>query len=281
MKTFGGRQFWGDLCFREGWRIQRNVFTGECRLLDSRDVCLARGTQEHCQEYLQGLVPDGMNSSAGQTGVVLLHGILRSSKCFRPLSKRLESAGFLVFPVDYPSTRITIEAAARQLQEVMCSLRELQTIHLVGHSMGGLVIRRWFGDYWSQMNPEQFGRVVMLGTPNQGAEMADKLHRFPPFRLLFGPAGQQLRTSAAVSPAALPIPSVPFGIIAGGRGGHTWGFNPLLPGDDDGTVTVASTRLDGASDFLLVPTLHMGLMRYPVAMQAIVNFLDKGRFSDA
>ncbi|MEZ5950005.1 MAG: hypothetical protein R3C12_12485 [Planctomycetaceae bacterium] len=74
---------------------------------------------------------------------------------------------------------------------------------------------------------------------------------------------------------------MPFGIIAGGRGGHTWGFNPLLPGDDDGTVTVASTRLDGASDFLLVPTLHMGLMRYPVAMQAIVNFLDKGRFSDA
>lgn len=215
-------------------------------------------------------------------GVLLLHGIMRSSKCFGRLRQHLEQQGYLAFPVDYPSSRITIEQAAQQIEEVVQSLVELKRLHVVTHSMGGLVLRRWFGAYWDTYQQreltERFGRVVMLGTPNQGAELADILHPFPPFRWLFGPAGGELRRRIELNPAQLPIPPVPFGIIAGGRGEGTWGYNPLLPGDNDGTVTVASTQLTGACDFLRVPALHMWLMREPKVFEAIDHFLAEGCF---
>jgi hypothetical protein len=91
-----------------------------------------------------------------------------------------------------------------------------------------------------------------------------------------GPAGQQLVTGDRSPIARLPVPPCDFGIIAGGRGSE--GYNPLVPGDNDLIVSVESTRLAGASDFLTVRAMHTFMLSNPEAIEATVRFLETGHF---
>ena len=162
---------------------------------------------------------------------------------------------------------------AHCLNQVVQSLDGIDSIDFVVHSLGGLVMRCWQRDY----GDDRIRRAVLLGVPNHGARIADRLHGNPVYQAVFGPAGQQLRSGEDGLTADLPIPACEFGIIAGGRG-TVKGFNPLLPGDNDSTVTVHSTRLQGASDFLLQPVIHSFLMSDRRCIQAVETFLEQGRF---
>lgn len=277
-QTMGGMQFWSDLHFLAQYRIQQNVFTQQCRLLDRKNKRYASGSFAECLAALDKLrIEENLQPATGEV-VILLHGIVRSAHSFDPMQKQLEQEGYYVCNVNYPSTQITIQQAAENLNRVISSLSEASTIHLVGHSMGGLVIRAWFGLEQSQeVRETRIGKVVMMGTPNHGAEMADFFAKFPPYQWVMGQAGQQLRTTDETI-RSLPIPTVPFGIIAGARGTQSKGYNPLLEGDDDGTVTVASTHLEGATDFYTYPALHMFLMRDQRSIDAVSHFLRKGTF---
>jgi hypothetical protein len=77
--------------------------------------------------------------------------------------------------------------------------------------------------------------------------------------------------------AKIAIPNIPFAIIAGGKGDEA-GFNPLLPGDDDGTVSVAETRLEGAKAFMVLPRLHGIIARSPLIEPHVLSFLKSGKF---
>lgn len=274
--TLGGRQFWGDLCFLGGWKIQRNVFTGHCRLLDSDDYRFASGSEEDCRRMLRAVqIQRHLNFDQDKV-VILIHGIGRSSHSFDRMKTELKKAGFTVVPFEYPSTRISIEQSAEYLKSVILSLPEASEISFVVHSMGGLVVRALL----SSFNDARFRSMVMLGTPNRGAELADMLAKTTIFHLIYGPAGQQLVTADSGTIRSLPKPPFPFGVIAGGKGDDA-GFNRLLPGDDDGTVTVQSVRLPGAADFLRVPRIHSFLMSDETVMQATLNFLQHGQFDPA
>jgi pimeloyl-ACP methyl ester carboxylesterase len=155
---------------------------------------------------------------------------------------------------------------------VIQSLRGVEEIDFVVHSMGGLVVRSWFQNH----DDIRVRRLVMLGTPNRGAEMADMLRRNAAYRLIMGPAGQQLVTGNNSPIAGLPIPPCEFAVIAGGRGSD--GYNPLVPGDNDLIVSVESTRLAGASDFLMVRAMHHFLTSNPEAIDATVRYLQTGHF---
>ncbi|MBL4885658.1 MAG: alpha/beta hydrolase [Planctomycetaceae bacterium] len=275
MKTLGGRQFWGDVHFFRELRIQKNVLTNHYRLLDGNDQRLAFGTFQEClQELNKQRKARNLEPMSGEA-VVLLHGIMRTAKSFEPLQRELEKQGYLVFSVNYPSTQITIEQASINLQQVLKSLEGVERFSLVGHSMGGLVIRAWSRDH----EDARLEKVVMLGTPNQGAELADALKDFLPYQWVMGKAGQQLGTDEKNIPNQLPVPTVPVGIIAGGRGEKSRGYNPWLPGDNDGTVTVASTHLKGEAAFLRIACLHAFIMRDPKAIQAVAHFIKQGTFS--
>ena len=276
MKTFGGRQFWGDVYFFQDWRIQRSVFTGECRLLDGRNVRHAAGTLEECRAKLDEIRKDRKLAPMSGKAVVCVHGIIRSSKSFHRMSERLKQEGYSVFGFDYPSTRIPISAAADELHSALESLEGIEEINLVVHSMGGLVVRC----YLSKYKDERIRRMVMLGVPNQGAEMANLCQGLFAYQLIFGPAGAQLVCGKSGLCCDLPAPEFEFGIIAGARGTET-GWNPLIPGDDDGTFTVASTRLPGAADFATVHCLHSFLMNDRTAIDHTARFLETGRFHES
>jgi len=272
-QTLGGRQFWSDVRFFRGWRVQQNVFTEHFRLLDPENRRHCRGSLDKCEAALSSMRTSQQLPPMSGRAVVLVHGIVRSSRSFDALARRLESEGYTTVRFDYPSTRQSIPAAAGCLAQVIDSLEGIETIDLVVHSMGGLILRCYLRDH----SEGRIRRAVLLGVPNHGAQIADRLHTNPLYQAIYGPAGQQLTSDADGLIAELPVPEFEFGVIAGGRGGVK-GFNPLLQGDNDSTVTVRSARLKGATDFILLPAIHSFLMSDRHCITAVTTFLEHGRF---
>ncbi|MEI8018282.1 MAG: alpha/beta fold hydrolase [Schlesneria sp.] len=271
-KTVGGRQFWGDVHHFQGWRIQQNVFSKDYRLIDPDDLCHTLGSFDDCHARLKRISAEKKLAPMKGPAVILIHGLLQSSRCMVKFGANIEKAGYSAVEFDYPSTQVSIPEAARYLNQLIQSLDGIDEINFVTHSMGGLVVRAYTMEY----DDPRIKRMVMLGTPNQGAELADLTQQYWILRTAAGPGGRQLGTRTDGLIPKLPIPKFEFAVIAGSRGTPT-GWNPLIPGDDDGTVTVASTKLPGAADFTTVYALHSRLLWSDEAHQHTINFLKNGR----
>lgn len=276
VKTLGGRQFWGDVRFFHGWKIQQNVLTKHYRLLDPKDTRYASGSLERCEEKLEEIRKAKELPEMTGHAVILLHGIIRSSKSMSRMKKSLEEGGFVPVPFDYPSTQANLDRCSEYLDQVLKSLSGVKKISFVTHSMGGLVVRNWLRNH----KDKRLTRLVMLGTPNKGAEMADKLRDVKLFKLILGPAGQQLVSGDASDIAKLPVPEFEFACIAGARG-TAEGYNPIIPGDDDGTVAVGSVMLEGAADSELFPVLHSFLPLHAAVIKSTTRFLKTGALRES
>lgn len=208
--------------------------------------------------------------------VVLLHGLGRSTLSMAHLALTLRRAGYRVLNLGYPSTRQPIEqlstVVGRALAE--CHAAAAGQVHFVTHSLGGILLRHYF-----QHHPVSHqGRVVMLGPPNQGSEVVDRLGRHGWFQWFTGPAGQQLGTGADGLPGQLGTPPLEIGVIAGRRSSDPW-FSHCFPGENDGKVSVERARLAGMADFLVVDAGHTLIANAPEVHRQVLAFLREGRFS--
>ena len=216
-------------------------------------------------------------AGAAPDGVVLLHGISRTSRSLRRMQAAIRAAGLATLNIGYASRRNTLERLAEDIHPAIERFVDSTegSIHFVGHSMGGLLARVYLGRH----RPKRLGRVVMLGTPNGGSEIADRLKDFLPYRVWFGPAGQQLGTVRdAAFDATLPPVDYPVGIIAGNRSVYPIS-SVFLPKPHDGRVSVANTRLEGMADHIVIDASHPWLPRNAVAIEQTIAFLRDGRFS--
>ena len=189
---------------------------------------------------------------------------------------RLESEGFRVVNVQYRSLSRPIAALAADVRERLA--RELPPdcakVHFLTHSMGGIVLRALLaGDRLEA----QLGRVVMLAPPNRGSQVAARLGDGRLFRAVLGPAGQQMRADEDSLPLRLGPADFVVGIIAGNRPSSPWAR--LIDSDNDGTVSVSETTLDGMTDFLVVPCGHTFMMNDPDVIDQAVHFFRTGRFT--
>lgn len=214
---------------------------------------------------------DTVNSNT----VIMLHGLGRSAFSMRYLEKKLKNAGFTVHNLEYPSRALPpdelLEYITKLIDECCGSIQG--KVHFVGHSLGGLLIRAYL-----QHNPAvKPHRVVLLGTPNNGSELADTFSNTLWYEKLLGPTAQLLGTEEHNFPHSLSAPDYELGIIAGNKS-----INPLgswiIPGADDGMVSIESARLEGMSDFIILPTDHV-FMRYDSEVsEQTVHFLKTGHF---
>ena len=210
-------------------------------------------------------------------GVVLLHGIARTSASMRPLQRALTGAGFSVLNLDYRSRHLPLAALAESIRPAVerFAAATVGETHLVAHSMGGLLARI----YLARHRPARLGSVVMLGTPNAGSEVADRLGHFALYRVVFGPAGQDLVTAQGPElRTSLGEVDYPLGVIAGDRPLNPFASSLFLPGPNDGKVTVASTRLRGMADHIVIGTSHTRLIGHPEAVAQAIAFLRHGAF---
>jgi triacylglycerol lipase len=210
--------------------------------------------------------------------VILLHGLGRTYRSMNKLARAAESADYTAVNLDYPSRTKTIEVLAGEVvPEGLKRCREARAapINLVTHSMGGILVR-----YYLEKNriPE-LGRVVMLSPPNQGTEAADALRDDAFHKWWNGPAGQQLGTGSDGIAARLGPVTYPVGIITGTE--HAF-FDAqrakLIPGPNDGKVSVERAKVAGMSDFLALPATHTFIMNDDEAVSQTLHFLRHGRF---
>ena len=222
--------------------------------------------------------------------VVLIHGLNRSDLSFVVMQKILQRHGYEVVVQSYPSTEADLFVLAEQTLPRAFDACEADTVHIVAHSMGAILVRIWLAQDRLDVPVDQagltgpaaqdrrvrLGRVVMLAPPNQGSEVVDVFGDMRFFSWLNGPESQQLGTDG-VAPV-LPQARYPLGVIAGSRSVNPL-FSALIPGRDDGAVSVAATALKGMTDHITLPVIHSFLMNNPLVLYQVLWFLRQGAFA--
>jgi len=236
---------------------------------------IRKGVKTLCLLLLSTMAPYALSQdSAGN--VVLLHGLARSSASMNSMASQLSQAGYTVCNIDYPSRQHRVESLTDEfvVPEIKkCFLDQLSTINFVTHSLGGIIVRQIANE-----NPSiKIGRVVMLSPPNQGSEVVDKLGTWGLFEWINGPAGKQLGTAEDSLPNKLGAASFELGVITGNRSINLI-LSTLIPGPDDGKVSIEKAKLEGMQDFLIVEQSHPFIMKNSVVQSQTLNFLKNGHF---
>ena len=269
LQSLGGYQSWSDVWVRSGWRVQEKYGIGEVRVLDARNRMVFEGSRDECISYASGEAPPIPPGPV----VILLHGLGCGRLVMTRMERRFRARGFVTANVGYPSLRGDVAHHAAAVSSVAAGLAAsgATEVHFVVHSLGGLVALAVLA------RPEGWkpGRSVFIGSPVQGAALAQALDRVRLYRKLTGPCG--LAVLPRTSEDAMMAPKADIGVIAGGNGGR--GYNRLLDGDNDGTVGVEETRLPGVeADFLLMSAMHSTMPLRSAVVDACVSFLLSGRF---
>jgi len=212
-----------------------------------------------------------MDDAAGSGELaVLVHGLWMGRAIWLLFARRLRRQGYRVASFAYPSVRQGLTESAREL-EAFARDRPASRVHLVGHSLGGLVVLRMLRDAHSLA----LGRAVLLGCPVAGCGAAEQLGRRRAGRFLLGAALPQW-TPAEAPPT---VRRFQIGAIAGTRRFGVGALLLRLPRANDGVVMVDETRLPGMADHLALPVSHSGLVVSPRVANEAVAFLRTGRFA--
>lgn len=208
--------------------------------------------------------------------VILLHGMARTKSSMHKLDAWLSENGYRVVNDGYPSTTVPVDVIAEQYLHPMvtkCLSAGADKIHIVTHSLGGIIVRQ----YLQTRSLPEGSRIVMISPPNKGSELADSLRNLWIYKWWNGPAGQVLGTEPESLPNSLQPVRAEIGVITGNRTLNPI-FSSLIPGEDDGKVSVERAKLSEMKDFLVVSSSHSFIMNHEDVLRQVLCFLKTGRF---
>jgi len=200
--------------------------------------------------------------------VVILHGLGRRSASMRKLAKAVGAAGFAPLVLDYPSTRQPIDAL---IEGLFADLPTGEKLHFVGHSLGGILAKKLA----KRVGAARRGRVVQIGSPNFGSEIAERASVFAP---VMGPALAELIPHAGEE----DDDSLDMGAIGGTAALPAYGLITGIEGQNDGKVSLKSAWGHAPKGKrLALPVTHSLMMQDKRVIAAVIGFLQNGRFPEA
>jgi pimeloyl-ACP methyl ester carboxylesterase len=209
------------------------------------------------------------------TVIVYVHGLwVRGGEALwlrRRLARDL-AAEARAFP--YPSVAADATASARALAEYLAAIRT-DTLHVVGHSLGGLVIVKAFEEHAQTLGRLPAGRIVLLGSPLRGSRSARNLARLPFGKKIMGPAAVEELLMPRERRWKQPRD---LGVIAGNLGVGLGLLVGTLGGASDGTILAEECRIEGAADRVVLRVSHTGMLFSAAVARAASAFLSTGRF---
>ena len=211
--------------------------------------------------------------------VILLHGLARTSHSMDKMEQALIDAGYATANIDYPSRSMKIQDLTElAMNEGVndCQSKDAAAIHLVTHSMGGILARY----YLAKNKLPKFGHLVQLAPPNQGSLVTDQFRQEQWYKWVTGPAGQQLGTGKDGIPGLLGAVDYSAGVIAGNEHSplDNW-LAEVIPGEDDGKVSVSHAKVEGMADFIVLPYTHISIMKQDQVIAQTLHFLKHGNFN--
>lgn len=210
-------------------------------------------------------------ANSNGTLVVFVHGLWMTGLDQWWLRRAVARCGYRVKQFTCPTLRCDVKQNAMRLNTFLHKQNgNVATIHLVGHSLGGLVIRQLFHDY-----PEQRpGRIVTLGTPHNGSAIARIFNRNRIGQLLLGKS----RLHGLLGEMPPWRGARDLGVVAGTRDHGIGRAVCQLPKPNDGTVAVEETRLQGMADHIELPVSHSAMLLSNMVVKQVVHFIEWGRF---
>ncbi len=200
--------------------------------------------------------------------VLLVHGLWMGGWTMQGLRLRLSRRGYAGYTFAYRSVAQSLDEHAQRLAARIGELRE-PAIHLVGHSLGGLVILRCLRNYGER----RIGRVVLMGTPLRACMAGRRLENLAGGNRLLGASRDIWRSLPEVF-----RPRCELGVIAGSR---PWGLGRMLmrlPGTNDGVVRLEETEAAGMRERIVLPLSHSGMLVSAQVARQVAAFLEHGAF---
>ena len=206
--------------------------------------------------------------------MVYVHGLWMTGIEGIVLRGRLAKELDAVTPMfSYLSMGVGIAANARSLAKRLSRLRA-DTLHLVGHSLGGLVICKMFEEGAGASLPP--GRVVLLGSPVAGSRAAHSLANWKIGRLIMG---RSVREELLAPRVRQWTHDRELGVIAGTLSIGLGRIVNSHRGSSDGTIYVDETRIPGMKEHLVMHVSHTGLPFSAAVATQTAAFLRTGRFN--
>ena len=173
---------------------------------------------------------------------------------------------------NYPSVRGTLDENAAALAAFIHE-QNLNRVHLIGHSLGGVLALRMHAN-----NPDFLpGRVVCLGSPLTGSRAARFLNELEWAEEIIGKSVPDAMIHQTANDWASHVAEHrDIGTIAGTV---PLGFGRIFANfdeDNDGTIGVSETRLDGAKDHLIMPVSHKGMLVSAAVADQAAAFIKRG-----
>ena len=207
--------------------------------------------------------------------VLLVHGLWYGRPGMLRLARRLRKRGWACELFGYSSVFTAPDSNVKRLAERVAGLQDQDDapLHLVGHSLGGLVILKMLADWHTELDG---GRVVLLGSPLNGSAVARRMLGNRLLKPWVGRAAKLLDAGLDDLPGDREVAAI--------AGTSSLGVGRLfadLEKPHDGTVTVAETKVPGLADHLELPVSHTGLVLSRNVAQATDAFLRCGRFKQS
>lgn len=201
--------------------------------------------------------------------IILIHGLWMRGIVMLPQQRWLTRRGFSVRRYSYPSMRRGLQHNARALSQFVASTNS-DNIHLVGHSLGGLVALSMLAQY----RDPRVRRVVLMGSPCMGCHCASVLLRTPSLAAI---VGRSLKEWLELPRTQFPD-SPEIGVLSGSRSLGLGRLISGLPRPNDGVVSVTETRLPEARDFITLPVSHSEMLISRACADQVAAFLGSGSF---
>jgi pimeloyl-ACP methyl ester carboxylesterase len=200
--------------------------------------------------------------------VLLVHGLWNRGWSMAAMAKRLRARGHSVMIFSYPTRSNGLDGHADELHRFI-SKAAPDELHLVGHSMGGLVILNMLSRY----DDLPAGRVLLMGTPVWGSRVVKRLENLPGQKIMFGKIAQDLLRGFQQPPKNRQT-----GMI---RGTRAMGLGRVLGKHDepnDGSVAVSETQLEGLADSIELPVAHSEMLLSSRVVNQVEHFVLNGGF---